>query len=168
MGKRKEIKVGFEESSRMLPFIRIRIEGMDGEKLALVDSGSEITLLDKEIAESLKGKPSFVLHSSAELSLDGVGGQVNGKTYTFAAYVDVVDNSSEKRTFTITGNVSDFSGMRLPLRRVCNAADTVMIIGSDMLKKMRAKIDFKNGNLTFDDLSGHKKPGQDPGLDASH
>lgn len=150
---RKNVAVSFVEESRSLPFIKISIEGVEGEKIALVDTGSEITILDRSVVDKMNNRSKIIVRNANEVSLDGVGDhRSHGKASTFATFVTMKTEKSEEISGIIDGVVLDISHTFEAMKQVCGTGDPVMIIGSDTLDKLKAKIDYKKKMIVFNDL----------------
>lgn len=150
---KKAITIDFVEGSRVLPFIWVRFEGMKAPKLALLDTGSEITILDKTIAESVKNTAKIVLRTAEDnVIVEGVTGP---KEHTdasyFASFVEVTDSKGNTHSIAMDGTVVDMSPMIEPLRKACGVDDSIMIIGSDTFKKLKAKLSYKKQQLRLYD-----------------
>ena len=152
--KRKKITIDFACESDSLPFIWVRFGGMDDYKLALVDTGSQITMLDRSIAEEVKETAKIVLRrANDDVILDGVGGtKTHDDAVSFASFVEVIDETNTPCSITLDGISVDMGPIARALKNACSTADTIMIIGSDTFRKLKAKVDYKKKKVIFNDI----------------
>lgn len=148
------MKISFVSESRMLPFIKVKFEGIDDTKLALIDSGSEITLLDKNIARNIK---RISIQDGGRLTLDGFGGLTDdSSTGLFVTSIDVIGDDGTTWRSYIAGALADFSSMADSFKEACPAEEVALILGSDSLQSMDAIINYKQSNLECNDISSNK------------
>ena len=152
--KRKKITIDFACESDSLPFIWVRFGGMDKPKLALIDSGSQITMLDRSVAEEIRDTAKIVLRkANDDVILDGVGGtKTHDDAVSFASFVEVTDEEGNPCSITLDGISVDMGPIASALKNACSTADTVMIIGSDTFRKLKAKIDYKKKKVLLHDI----------------
>ena len=155
---RKTITVDFEEESRLLPFIRVKFDGIEGERLALIDTGSELTVLDCDIVEKISKKSNLVkLKSTDDITIDGFGGTENHKNSSyFASLVTITDTEGQEWNIPVDGASINISSIKEPFLKACGSAETVMVIGSDTLKKLKAKIHYPRKQLSINGLFCHE------------
>ena len=151
-------KINFVKGSSQLPFVWIKIHETDEWKLAIVDSGSEITLMDREFADTLAGCNFFKTRKEGEIHLEGIGGKTGKTTASpFICVASFTDTDGNERMLPLHGTITDLSSMKATMKQVCPAGDTVMIIGSDTLHELKAKIDFKNKVVILHDIFSDKE-----------
>lgn len=150
---RKTITIDFEGASRLLPFIKVRFDGIAEDKIALIDSGSELTVLDQTIAESVSDSAHLVRVKAEDINIDGFGGTESHKNPSyFASLVTLTDIEGTEWKVPIDGAVIDMSSVKEPFLKACDSAETVMVIGSDALKKLKAKIHYPRKQITINGL----------------
>ncbi len=145
---KKKLTIAFEKDSRMLPFIKFRINGADGEYLALVDSGSEATLLDSKVANELTDNSYYKEYEADSMIFDGLGGSVQeGQGRLFSMRISLTDKKEETWNMEIWGVKIDMEHMQGALMMCSSNHPVSMLIGSDTLQRMNAKIDFVKKHL---------------------
>ena len=145
---KKKLAITFEKDSRLLPFIKFRIIGADGEYLALVDSGSEATLLDSKTADELTDNPNYKEYEGDSMTLNGLGGSVQeGQGKLFSMQISLTDKKEETWNMEIWGARMDMEHMQCALMMCSSNHPVSMLIGSDTLQRMNAKIDFAKKHL---------------------
>ena len=149
MKRTRKIEIGFTESLNRLPFIEIKFEGVKEPKLALIDTGSEITILDEDMMHRIDR--NFITTSEAgTISIDGFSGSSErSKQVLFTTTICVKDVNGEEWKHGIRGVLMDFSSVKEPLNAACPSADVVAIIGSDTLHEMKAQLDYKKQKVIF-------------------
>lgn len=145
----KRIKVNFSDSSRYLPFIRIKIQ--DEQVLALVDSGSEVTMMDTLLAERLKGGKYFKVDNKGNnLSIHGIGGQsASCSTNIFYCLINLEGENEDKGNVTVSGIIYDMEEVRDALKESSGGEEVLMIIGSDMLRFLRVNVNYVKKQVMF-------------------
>lgn len=149
MKRTRKIEIDFTESINKLPFIEVKFEGVDESKVALLDTGSEITLLDERMKDVIDEK--FISTSEAgTISIDGFGGSTeDNKQVLFATTMCVTDTNGDEWKHGIRGILMDFSSVKEPLSAACPGKDVVAIIGSDTMHMMKAQLDYKKRKVIF-------------------
>lgn len=137
----------------MLPYIKVQFEGDEITRRALIDTGSEVTVLHSELAEKIKDKAKFVMRKTSKISIDGVtGNKKHTGASNFASMVTMFGSEGEEVDAVIDGIVLDISTTINAMNNTIEGGNVVMIIGSDTLTKLKAKIDYKKKSIVFNDL----------------
>ena len=127
-----------------VPLIKLRYK--DTGFYAILDSGSEATLMDRRFAESLE-----LEQKSEDISVTyvGFGGTANAPLSNVSLSCSVVDGS-ESYPVTIDATLSDLSAIQAYFDKWNNDNIVVpLLIGSDMLARIEATIDFENQLFSF-------------------
>lgn len=116
------------------------------EFFALIDTGSEITLLDKnlddEIVEAQEEEQHLVLHS--------MHGEEETSQRIGTIKTSILDIGCKEREINFNGVVSDLSSVSGFMKETYNMKqDILAVIGSDYLNKESAVIDCEQGKITI-------------------
>lgn len=141
---RKTIPLRFCKSK--VPLITFRLAG-DEEYYALIDTGSEITMLDISMKDKIKTK-----EIEGETSLVGVnGGSEYQNLLQGACDVCFTTADDENIKIVVGGMVHDMKAISHHFKDKNGAFIPISIlIGGDFLKHYNAKIDYKKKTLTLD------------------
>ena len=136
------------------PLIKLR-QG-DLEFYALVDTGSEQTLIDSHFG----GDMSDVQDGQKEdITIVGYSGPHTEGSHPIAKIKCMVIGNAEEYPVTITAELSDLSPVQGCFdRRTGGEVIMPMIIGSDTLIKNEAIIDFAQKSFSFYDKINEEKP----------
>ena len=138
--------IPFADTSSKIPLVEFKID--DKWYVALLDTGSESTLFDYRIPESedFEKKETDYTMSLVGLSGETDRGRITEVRTTFEIN-DVDDNVSY---VTITGILSDLSNVSQGINeRYGKHLNVAAVFGSDMLKGLGAKIDYRKQQLTI-------------------
>lgn len=141
---KKEIKIPFVENESCVPVIKFTLgNGITG--YAVIDTGSESTVFDKD----------FVKSNKSEFSIEATKNKIK--------MIGVSDNSGELPVIYASANVklgSDELVMNGMLFTLVHLEDNLgfkpaALIGSDVLNDLGAKLNFKQNIMTYyNDISG--------------
>lgn len=139
--KRKKIKIQFVEFESKLPVVNISVG--DRELYALVDSGSETTLIDSE----LKGKKG--IHSkklNQQLSFTGMNGTSESRAVTLLRG----DFSFGDELVSICGVSADISNISTHFKESYNSKVVISaVLGCDFLSTYNVVLDFDKHIMTL-------------------
>lgn len=140
MKKEESIKIPFIENKNEVPIININLAG--ALYTAVIDTGSETTLFDSSVKEflSIIGRTPYELHTLSE--------NHSVISCSAEAAVRMFDVSGKSFPVVVNGDIIDFQGVREHYNNL------IMIIGSDTLAQLKAKVDYKEKCLIINDLSG--------------
>lgn len=148
---KRKFKIKFSSESRMLPFVYIKFPDINEPYLALVDTGSEITLIDKGIVDRLSksGKTSTPLKS--KLKLDGIsGGTTEFQATMVSVETELIDIATgNSLSMVVTGATMNMESLKKSISNTEIETEMVMIIGSDTLRKMNTEVNYKNSEVIF-------------------
>lgn len=147
---KKKIAIKFEQESRMLPFIKFRIDGVEKDLFALVDSGSEATLLDSRLVTELVDNPLYEEYEADTMTFEGIGGskkEEHGKL--FSLQLEITDVSKNTWNCPVMGAVTDMTAMQDAFKLSYPDQEISMLIGSDSLYKMKAEIRYSKQQVIF-------------------
>lgn len=139
---RKKIKIPFVDYSSSVPLIKYRLEN-GSEGIAILDTGSELSLFDDEYVR--RHRDQFSLEYTDEI-IDIVGIQSRNEKAVINATAIVSTN----------GHIVKLTGMMLSMSHITETIRTNSVrkdicisamVGSDVLSKLNAKIDYKNNCL---------------------
>ena len=155
--KKLKIQVKLDSESRILPFITFKLEGVEDEFIALVDSGSEATLLDFQVAKKLTESSKYKEYRGGKMVLDGLGGSINEEQGAlFSMIATIMAANEEQWEIPLMGATMDMGVMQAGLSRACNDKPVAMIIGSDTLCRLNAKIDYIKQQLELNGVLSDK------------
>ena len=141
--RRKKLKIKFEECKELdVPIIRLKLEG-GKEVFAIIDTGSEITLIDREkIADTTF---LFTLTSNDEQF------EVNGLNSRDAIQKQFVETYFEYggKLFFLVGTPFDFRNINENTKGKVER-EVWFIIGGDVLKAWNADVNYKKRELTIE------------------
>lgn len=139
--RRKKIK--FSNQCQDVPVIKLTL-GNGKDIYALVDTGSESTIIDKTTIK--ENKDLFhIIRKSEKTSFIGVAGNTE---------VPIVEAST---TVTISGESLNINGIVMDLSHITKDSESIklsVILGCHLLKELEAKLDFKDKSIMLNnDLS---------------
>ena len=127
-----------------VPLIKLRYK--DTEFYAILDSGSDITLVDRRFAEDLGLEQN---EEDVSVTYVGFGGTANAPLSNVSIQCSVVDGN-ELYPVSIDATLSDLSAIQMYFDKWNDEKILVpMLIGSDGLTRMEATIDFENHLFSF-------------------
>ena len=138
---RRKVNIPFIEFDSKVPVIKLRLG--DEELHALVDTGSESTLMDEKLKENKKIKIKDLEH---DMSFVGLNGQTENKRI----FVLSGKFFHEDAEIKIGGISADLSGISAHLKK--NYGTDIQIsalLGCDFLDCYRAVVDFDNHELVL-------------------
>lgn len=140
------IIIPFAETGSKIPLIEFEID----EKwyMGLLDTGSESTLFDLNIPKSEYFEKK---ETDYEMSLVGLSGETSrSKIIEVTALIDVNDIYENVWTVPVNGILSDLSNVSQGINeRYGQHLNVAAVFGSDMLKSVGAKIDYRRQQLTI-------------------
>jgi hypothetical protein len=135
-------KIHFVKSSSQCPVVEFTL-GSGNTGYALVDTGSEITLVDEELAKN--NKSSFHVDvTSDKVVMHGVAGNNEKPVIKARATIAFTENGYQMEAILTTLNrlhVTDKKGKEYIIS---------VIIGSDFLTEYKAKINYINSQLSLE------------------
>ena len=139
--RRKKIK--FSNQCQDVPVIKLTL-GNGKDIYALVDTGSESTIIDKTTIKESKDL-FHIIRKSEKTSFIGVAGNTE---------VPIVEAST---TVTISGESLNLNGIVMDLSHITKDSESIklsVILGCHLLKELEAKLDFKDKSIMLNnDLS---------------
>jgi predicted aspartyl protease len=124
-----------------IPLVNFQLAG-DETYYALIDTGSETTLLDVALKDKVEVKSI-----EDEGNFVGIGGSTDYKTIEFADTSFILPGNIE---LPFIGLMHDMTALSKHFKDKNKEYIRISaIIGSDLLKKHDAKIDYKNRTLTI-------------------
>lgn len=147
----KKVKIPFVKQSPLVPMVRIFLpDGTGG--WAIIDSGSESTLLDKEFAKKHK---EFFKFKKTRDKINFVGIDSKSPHYIVNAKGDIAFyEDTVMRTQELEAILSDLSNVTNHTKENFDV-EIAAIIGSDFLKASEAEVNYPDQALYInDDISG--------------
>lgn len=140
--------------SRRIPFKKVKmkvpvIELKRNRKshYAIIDTGSELTLFDELYKENSH-------EAEYKIDLTGVGGTLTHSAHRYSVDFVLMDSDKKKLRYRIDGLCVEDSTLFKDADSLYGEQMHIdIVLGSDMLRKMNAKIDYENNVLVIDDLS---------------
>ena len=137
--KRVTIPLRFRRSR--IPLVNFRLAG-DETYYALIDTGSETTLFDAALKDKVEIK-----EIEADGDFTGIGGKVEYKGIQYTDTSFILPGDIE---LPFIGLIHDMTALSKHFKDKNKEYVRISaIIGSDLLKKHDAKIDYKNRTLTL-------------------
>lgn len=123
----------------------IRFIYNDNEYYALVDTGSEQTLIDRKFAED--NKLETIKEQDDTVTLHGLSGDSSSPYRHVSLDVDLgVRLPKNYSKFKLFGLLTDLRVIQTQFdKRTDEGIKVPVLLGSDLLSLMKAKIDFKDG-----------------------
>ena len=145
----KKIKIPFYQSESEIPIIEVAL-GNGTKTLAIVDSGSETTLIDKDFI--LENKNAFKVSKSRDMV--SYTGLVSAQKMPAIVADTYVLPTGCKKYLPLHGYVFDMSYVSQSLLEAYNI-DAKILIGSDTLNEYNAELNYEKKELIIKhDLSG--------------
>ena len=140
--ERKTIPLLFRQSE--IPLVRFRL----GDKMyyAIVDTGSEVSIIDEEMKDKIKTR-----EINAETSLVGVNGGTGYRNLVQGAcYATMETKDGEEVKVVLGGMLNDLSALSCHFRDEDGQYIPIsIIIGGDFLSHYKALIDYRNNSLSI-------------------
>jgi hypothetical protein len=128
-----------------VPLIKLRYK--DTEFYAILDSGSEATLIDRQFAEKLGLEPS---ETDISVSYTGFGGVSDVPLSNVSVKCFATDDIFPQYPMTIDATLSDLSAIQLHFDKWNDEKILVpVLIGIDTLTKIEATINFEDKLFSF-------------------
>ena len=148
--KRKTVPLHFYKSR--IPLITFRITG-DERYYAILDSGSEITMLGEHLKDKLKTK-----EIECETNLVGVNGGSGYKNLVQGACKARLDGGEEEVPVILGGMIHDMNALSSHFKAEDGEYIRIdAIIGGEFLEHYNAKIDYKKRTVTIDSKDSDKR-----------
>ena len=130
------MKITFLKSKSPIPLIRFRLEDNEQQFIALLDSGSELTFVDKTFAD----KNNIQLKElDNEIKLNQLSAENKSKVKIATPVIKIGQGKT-----TLTGMIMDLSHLSSALKAEYDEdVEINAIIGSDFLESHNAKIDYE-------------------------
>lgn len=143
-----KITLPFVPCTSVIPIVKFTT--VDGKEIyAIVDSGSESTLINKTFKKDFPG----IIQSQkvlGKMTAIGIGGEKEMAVIEAIAQVPAKTDKGETGTVEITGLVEDLSTLTAQMKKMHNVEWIIsMLIGGDTLSKLTANIEYKKKNLTL-------------------
>lgn len=147
MPKRK-ITIPFIECPSEITIVRFALGTVKG--LAVIDSGSEMTIFDKAFIDA-NAEEVLISPSESSLNITGVSSKAsNVKNKCASANLRFEAHDGSELPLRVDGNVINLSPLRESFMNTYGEQYALdMIIGSDTLRGLRGSIDYNKGTLTL-------------------
>lgn len=144
--ERKTVPLRFFKSK--VPLVTFRLAGE--EHYAIIDTGSDITMIDVSLKDKIKTKEIDV-----QMSYVGVnGGSEYQKVVQGACKAEMITSENESVNVVFGGMMYDMKVISSHLEsRNKEHIIVSVLIGGDFLKRHNAKIDYKKKTLTIDEMA---------------
>ena len=143
MDKRPTIKFG--EYPTPIPVFKCRT--LDGkELLAMVDTGSEVTIFDPQLSDNLIAEEE----DGTGITLHSIHGEDESNSSMYRLPLSVKTEMSDDSSLHLRGIKSDLSSVSQFLKASYGWDEELyVVIGSDTLKAMEWIIDFDNNQIVL-------------------
>lgn len=139
----KRIKIPFAKTECVIPMVSITLaNGIT--TLAVIDSGSESTLIDKGFI--LRNKKEFTVKASQAAQFVGLTEVTNGVSVKANTEISFTDITGTR--MNIQGDVFDLSKAMKGLEAEFHIYPNILL-GSDFLQSINAKIDYEKNELVI-------------------
>lgn len=153
--RRCGMKIRTDNTPNRIPSVRITLPGIYGERLAMIDTGSAITLYDEGIADAVLHETSM----NCEMDVTGICGSQNSSGEWITSVVTMHDTEGNPVHLKMEGATYDMGGVIDYYRTNYGLdPDFAMIIGSDVLSSLGARIDYENNMLMIDEKEDRQFP----------
>lgn len=139
------MKITFQEGKSEIPLIKFHMPGKKRMHTAIIDTGSDITLIHKDMI----GQYKIPVIRDGEMNVNGLASKTKNK----ASLVDVTiavpgdEGFTEIKTQAIS---ADFTFLSRTMSLQYNEPIVIdMLIGSNLLNDINAHIDYKTRTLTI-------------------
>lgn len=134
-----------------VPLVTFRLVDNDELYYAIIDTGSEISIINDSLRSKIKTK-----EINAETNLVGVNGGTGYRNLTQGVCSIVFNDLNEENVNAVVGGmVSDLKAISSHFKnRNDEYISIAIIIGGDFLKHYNAKIDYKKKTLTINEMEG--------------
>ena len=144
----KKYTLPFIQSKSILPFVKLT--SPEGKEIyALVDSGSESTLINKSFKKDYPG----IIQSSTVIGktkMTGFAGEKEMVLLQAEAKVPMLTDKGEASSIEFKGYVDDLTTLSSHVSKIYGVEWSFSIlIGSDPLCSLKAKIDYSNNALVL-------------------
>lgn len=145
------VRINTKYGHNDIPVIKIRFSGVDDEYYAMIDSGSAITMFNELLIDDIKHD----VDTDCNISITGINGERTSDSSWITALCSSTDVNGEEVYFKFDGVTFDMKEINGYYNENYNI-DTVfaMIIGSDVLSKLKAKINYEENTLDIDEKEG--------------
>lgn len=139
--RRRRIRIPFEECASLVPVIKFNVEGRP--VCALVDTGAETTLFNKEFIKSINAECTTVGNS---INFVGVSGEGNKTPIVLTELkCEIGDNK-----FTIDGMLANLNQVSEHFAKIYgDKYYPKVLLGGDNLTNLDAKIDYDKKEVTI-------------------
>ena len=146
--ERKTVPLRFCKSR--VPLVTFRLAGE--EHYAIIDTGSEITIIDESLRDTIKTK-----EIDAETNFIGVNGSSGYRNLVQgASRIILKTNDGEDTEVVLAGMVSNLDAVANHFRDKNGEFIPISaLVGGDFLKHYQVKIDYKKKILTINDETIH-------------
>lgn len=139
--RRKRIKVRFEECASLVPVFKFDVKGRS--VCALVDTGAETTLFNKELIKNINIDYTVVGDSTTFVGMSGEGNKI-------PIVVSELECKMEQDEFKLDGMLANLNPVAEHFAKIYgDKFYPDVLLGSDNLNKLDAKIDFDKKEMTL-------------------
>lgn len=138
----------FVPCTSVIPVVKFPIAD-DLEIYALVDTGSESTLVNKTIKTDYPG----IIQSHkvlGKMTAVGIGGEKEMAVIEAVARIPAKSDKGDTGDIEIIGMVNDLAALTAQMKKMHGVSwDLTMLIGGDTLSKLSARINYRTKTITF-------------------
>lgn len=150
-----KITLPFVPCTSVIPIVKFTT--VDGKEIyAIVDSGSESTLINKTFKKAFPG----IIQSHkvlGKMTAIGIGGEKEMAVIEAVARIPAQSDKSEAGAIEITGMVDDLAALTAQIKKMHNVEwNLSMLIGGDTLGQFSARIDYSKKIVTLYTKAGRK------------
>ena len=144
-------QISFQEMPNDIPFVKVRFGKEDKPYLALVDTGSALTLFEESIYDDycLLGEKE----DKVEMDITGINGEKSYGGRTLKPIVRLEDSENHTLDFKAWGCTFDFSSLNDFYKEVYNLDKRiVMLLGADTMRSLGIMVDFSGKTLLMNQV----------------
>ncbi len=142
----KRITFPFVESDCKIPVIRFAC-GDNHELYALVDTGSESTLLEREVVEEYPKFKSKTRLTGIQ-SMVGVAGETKVEVTSALVHVGIETEESDGVYLEFEGTICNLGNLQESFKKRFGRP-IALLVGSDFMTRLDAKINMKNRSISL-------------------
>lgn len=131
-----------------VPVIPVRVSGDKQIYLAVIDTGSEISVIDSNYVDILNNDVKLHIENNGDVSIQGATGHPNDISDRFTGTIELRDVDGRWNAHTIEGITLDMEPLQEGFRSMHCKSRVIMLLGIDWLHERDAKIDVRRKMLT--------------------
>lgn len=136
-----------------VPVIPVRVSGDKQIYLAVIDTGSEISIIDSNYVNIIDDNVKMHIENDKDVSIQGATGHPNDTTKRCVGSVEIQDVDGHWNTHTVDCIALDMEPLQEGFRSMHCKSRVIILLGIDWLHEREAKIDVKRKMLTANTIT---------------